>query len=241
MEFRLSPAVLKRYPTLRIGLVWVRGCTNRYDGDGLKKALRREEEALRGRLTEESLKAHPTVLAWQEAHRSFGSNPNKHPPSMLALAKRVLKGGALPSINPLVDAYNIVSLRYLLPAGGEDFDRCEGAVQLCIAEGGEPFTGIGETEDSPAEPGEILYRDDAGVLCRKFNWREADRTKLTDHTLHAVLVLESLLPEEPLEQALTDLMRLSDDYVGGTAETYVLSAQQRTVALESNRSWEDEE
>lgn len=241
MEFSLSPAILTLFPQLRVGLVWVRGCANRYAGNGLEDLLRAEEAALRARLTEESLKTHPTILAWQEAHRVFGSNPNKFPPSMQALAKRVIKGGSLPSINPLVDAYNIVSLRYLLPAGGEDFDRCEGAVTLAVAEGGEPFIELGATENTPAEPGEVLYRDDAGAIVRKFNWREADRTKLTDHTLHAVLVLESLLPDEPLAQALADLAALVDDHVGGTTEAFALDKTNRTVQLESNRSWEDEE
>jgi DNA/RNA-binding domain of Phe-tRNA-synthetase-like protein len=241
MEFSLSPAALKLFPQLRVGIVWVRGCANRYAGDGLAALLRKEEGSLRERLTEDTLKAHPTVLAWQEAHRAFGSNPNKFQPSMQALAKRVLNGGTLPSINPLVDAYNVVSLRYLLPAGGEDFDRCEGSVTLTVAEGGEPFVELGATDNTPAEPGEVIYRDSAGAIVRKFNWREADRTKLTDHTLHAVLVLESLLPEEPLQQALADLAALVDDHVGGTTETFVLDKTNRTLDLTSNRSWEDEE
>jgi DNA/RNA-binding domain of Phe-tRNA-synthetase-like protein len=79
------------------------------------------------------------------------------------------------------------------------------------------------------------------VIVRKFNWRKADRTKLTDHALHAVLVLESLLPDEPLEQALADLARLADDYVGGMVETFVLDRTHRTIDLTSNKSWEDEE
>jgi DNA/RNA-binding domain of Phe-tRNA-synthetase-like protein len=241
MEFSLSPAVLALYPALRVGVVWVRGCVNQYAGDALAGLLRQEEAALRSRFTEETLKTHPTVVAWQEAHRLFGSNPNKFQPSMQALAKRVVKGGSLPSINPLVDAYNVVSLRHLLPAGGEDMDRCEGSIQLAVAEGGEAFVELGSTENDPALSGEVIYRDDAGAIVRKFNWREADRTKLTDRTLHAILVLESLRPEEPLEQALAYLQSLVADHAGGTVETFVLDATQRTVDLTSNKSWEDEE
>lgn len=71
----------------------------------------------------------------------------------------MLKGGTLPSINTFVDLYNVLSLKHLLPVGGEDLDRCTGDIILDRATGTEPFIALGETENEPPEAGEIVYKD----------------------------------------------------------------------------------
>ncbi len=43
-----------------------------------------------------------------------------------ALRKRVLRDGALPSIDPVVDLYNAISLAYALPVGGKTWPPMSG-------------------------------------------------------------------------------------------------------------------
>lgn len=217
MTLRIDPRIFAKCPGLLVGTIVCRELTNGPAPPELTAELREAERALRARIPDaEALKAHPNVVAWQAAHRAFGSNPNKFPPSVHALAKRVVNGKELPAISALVDAYNIVSLRHLLPVGGEDLARCRGEIVLTFAEGGEAFTPLGEDESAPPEPGEVIYRDDEGVLCRKFNWREAARTCLTDSTTEAVLVIEALPPvtRGELETALAELQRRAGRFCG---------------------------
>jgi DNA/RNA-binding domain of Phe-tRNA-synthetase-like protein len=133
----------------------------------------------------------PHVLAWAEAFRAFGAKPQRTRPSVTALLRRVPE---LPRVDRLTDAYNAVSIRYGVPAGGEDLDAYEGPMRLVRATGDEPFvtTAGGEPVIETPEPGEVVWRDDAGVTCRRWNWRQTTRTRLTTATIRAVFVLDAL-------------------------------------------------
>lgn len=231
MRFSLSPSVLTLLPALRIGVLLLKGTNNAATHPEVEQLLRDAENDLRTRLTEETFKEAPHIVQFFEAHRAFGNNPKRYYPSHFALAKRVLKGGALPNINTLVDLYNIVSLRYLLPVGGEDLDHCSGDIVLNRATGNEPFVPLGETQNEPPESGEVIYKDAEGVLCRKMNWREADRTKLTQETANAVLVIESLQESDPLPTILAELQELVDKFAGGTTTTFLLEGKNTAVEL----------
>ena len=142
------------------------------------------------------------MLAWAEAFRAFGAKPQRTRPSVTALLRRVPE---LPRVDRLTDAYNAVSIRYGVPAGGEDLDAYEGPMRLVRAAGDEPFatTAGGEPAMETPEPGEVVWRDDAGVTCRRWNWRQTTRTRLTTGTTRAVFVLDALgaLPDDRLAAA----------------------------------------
>ncbi len=102
----------------------------------------------------------------------------------------------LPPVNRVVDAYNAVSVSHVLPVGGEDLDAYHGPARLVRALGGESFdTSVhGEPVTEEAQPGEVVWRDDTGVTCRRWNWRQCRRTQITEATRNAFFVLERLAP-----------------------------------------------
>lgn len=233
MEFRVSSAVFDAHPDLLVGIIAATNIDNTGSYPELEIMLRNEEERVRSSFDAETFKEHPKLAALQEVHRSFGNNPNKFPPSIQALIKRVVKGGSLPIINPVVDAYNIISLRHVICAGAEDTDVCEGVIRLDYADGTEHFVPLGEAEEQPPVEGELLYKDDKGVICRKLNWREADRTKITNETKNAVLVLEAFPPceKEELEAAVIELQQLLVEKTGCNAPSVILSKENPTCDL----------
>ena len=137
---------------------------------------------------------HPHAQAWAEAFRAFGAKPQRTRPSLTALLRRAPDG--LPRVDRLTDAYNAVSVRHAVPVGGEDLDAYAGPLRLVRATGDEPFetTASGEPVVEHPEPGEVVWRDDAGVTCRRWNWRQCTRTRLTTGTTRAVFVLDALAP-----------------------------------------------
>jgi DNA/RNA-binding domain of Phe-tRNA-synthetase-like protein len=142
------------------------------------------------------------IDAWKDAYRAFGAKPQRTRPSVDALTRRM----PLPEINRAVDAYNSISVKHALPIGGEDLDRYVGPARLVRAAGDEPSE---ETLGQP-EPGEVIWRDDAGVTCRRWNWRQVVRTRLTEETTNAIFLLERLEPMslEELKQAGEELADL---------------------------------
>src|SRR5262249_2589701 len=168
---------------------------------------------------------HPSVAAWREAYRAFGAKPKDHPSSIENLLRRVAKGQPLRSVNRLVDLYNVVSLRHFVPVGGEGLGAVAGDVELRFAGEEEPAVRLlGEPEARAPKPGEVIYADRAGALCRRWNWKEADRTKLTEATTRGFLVIEALPPvgRSELDAALADLKALVLEHCGGTVRTGVL-------------------
>ena len=155
------------------------------------------------------------VLAWRAAYRGFGAKPKRTKPSVDALLRRA---DAVPTINRVVDAYNAVSIEHVLPIGGEDVDAYRGPARLTRAAGDEPFDTVAAGADAVEhpEPGEVVWRDDAGVTCRRWNWRQCVRTRITESTKNALFVLERLDPY-PIDR----LIAAGDD----------LAARLRTIAF----------
>ncbi|MFE5739435.1 B3/B4 domain-containing protein [Streptomyces celluloflavus] len=163
----------------------------------LDEATRRLTERLAGRAPQDD----PHLAAWRAAYTAFGAKPSRTRNSAEALAKRALADGGLPRINRLVDLYNAISVAHLIPVGGEDLDRIQGDMRLVRATGEEPFAtaaGGAEVVEHP-EPGEVVWCDDAGVTCRRWNWRQGIRTRLTEESVSALFLLERMAPM-PLDE-----------------------------------------
>jgi DNA/RNA-binding domain of Phe-tRNA-synthetase-like protein len=215
---RVTDSIFERYPEVVLGVVTVHGIDNSRVGDALLALLRREEEGVRTALAGSQISEHPHIAPWREAYRKFGAKPKDHPSSIENLVRRVLKGQPVPRINPLVDLYNTISLRHLVPVGGEDLDAVEGDVLLTLASDRElPVHLLGEAEARPPKPGEVIYKDGLGTLCRRWNWKEAERTKLTAGTRRAFLVIEGLPPvgRDLVERAAGELAALVREHCGG--------------------------
>jgi len=144
------------------------------------------------------------IQAWHEAFKAFGANPKRTAPSFDALVKRYRKDG-LPAIHPLVDCYNALSVSFGAPFGGEDIDRYAGVPRLQFADGTEPFdtSKDGQPVIEHPEPGEVIWRDDQGVTCRRWNWRQCKRTAITESSRNLWFVIDRLPPMriEDLEAA----------------------------------------
>lgn len=185
----------------------------------LDDAARRLAVRLAGRAPHED--AH--MAAWREVYTAFGAKPSRTRNSAEALAKRALSDAGLPRINVLVDLYNAISVAHLLPVGGEDLDRIQGGMRLVRAGGEEDFTTVAGGEEVVEHPdaGEVVWRDEAGVTCRRWNWRQGPRTRLTEQTTSGLFLLESLapLPVPEVQAAATELAELLEKFSPGARIT----------------------
>jgi len=218
----VDPAVAALRPDYRALLVAAEGLRPG-EGDDFSESRLAAAEA--GALA--AVDGHPHVAAWHDAFRAFGAKPKRVRPSVDALLRRAPAG--LPRVDRLTDLYNAVSVAHVLPVGGEDLDRYAGPARLVRAEGTEPFevTAGGAAALEHPRAGEVVWRDDAGVTCRRWNWRQCVRTRLTGRTTRAVFILDALGPlsDDALSaagEALTaDLLHGTP---GATAATRLLRA-----------------
>ena len=234
MVFRVTNDIFDTYPETLVGIVVAREINNRAEQSDITDLIKQQEAKVLEEFSEINIVQHPRIAGWREAYKKFGAKPQKYLSSVESLVRRVLSGKSIPSINSLVDIYNAISLKYIVPAGGEDLDRIQGDVELTIA--GEAEAAVlllGEREERPPKRGEVFYRDDLGAICRRWNWREADRTKLTERTRNALLVVEALNSgdRDALEEAVNDLVGLIREYCGGNVRSEILDKTNRAIDL----------
>jgi DNA/RNA-binding domain of Phe-tRNA-synthetase-like protein len=213
----VDASVFKLRPDYRALLLAVDGIVPGPSDETSDALLTAAEAAGRAALRDRPVEQLPHVAAWREAYRAFGAKPQRTRNSLEALLRRAEPG--LPRVNRLTDVYNAVSVLHQIPLGGEDLTRYQGAPRLVRATGEELFDTVadgGAVIERP-DAGEVVWCDDAGVTCRRWNWRQARRTQLTDDTSAALFILDALDPmtDEALaataDDLVTHLTRLGPD------------------------------
>jgi len=229
MKFKINHKIFERFPGLTISIVVCKNINNSGASEEIQKNIRSEESIIREKFTSETLSLNPKIDAWRKAYSAFGAKPKENKSSVENLYRMVLKGIDLRHINKLVDIYNFISLKHMLPAGGEDIDKIQGDVGLTFAEADEPAVLLlGDKEPRPPHAGEVIYKDSVSAICRRWNWREADRTKFTEETKNCFLVIEGLPPvaKEEIETASKELSGLVQEHCGGEVSYIILDIEQ---------------
>ena len=231
---QIHPEIFERFPGYSWGKVICWRLDNHRGLDDAVLLLREVEERVRQDPELADVVAHPKIVAWREAFSKFGARPSKFQSSVEALARRVRRGDALPPVNALVAVYNAVSLRFLVPVGGDDLDLVSGGTHLRLAKGDEAFIPLGAEEQEPPEQGEVVYADDAKVLCRRWTWRGGEASKISLATSNAVLNVHGLPPatREEVQRATETLVGLVTRVCGGEATWYILDAANPSVQLD---------
>jgi len=188
----VAPDVLELRPDYRVLVMVAEGLEPGLPDEISDGLLARAEIRARARLDGRVPEDVPEVADWRAAYRAFGAKPQRTRPSVEALLRRL--GDGLPRIDRLTDAYNAVSIANLVPVGGEDLDKYKGPARLVRAAGDEDFDTVahGASAIEHPKPGEVIWRDDTGVTCRQWNWRQCTRTRMTPATTNAVFIIDGL-------------------------------------------------
>ncbi|GAA2967814.1 B3/B4 domain-containing protein [Lentilactobacillus parakefiri] len=219
-QFKVQPSFWKIFPDVKIAVITVHHLDNHDKGQVPPKMLEEANASVADLIPDEPISANPLIYEWREAFRKFKTKKGARF-AVENLLKRAKKGNPVRSIDPLVDVYNAVSLRTGFPIGALDRNKIQGNMQLTVADGGEPFTAIGEDEPDPALAGEVIYRDDAGVTSRCWAWRDAKRVETTDDSTDILIYSECLIPEwrDNHEKAMNELTTNIEKYLGATTQT----------------------
>jgi len=208
---------------------------NRPSGPEIISSLRRLEEKIKNDHLD--LATDPRLKIWEDAYVKFGSNPKKYTPSINFLVGRIKEGKPIRSISTIVDLFNIISLRYLVPCGGDDADTVEGDLTLGIASGKEIFAPLFKPDavEHPS-PGEVIFfnQKSGRVFCRRWTWRNADFSKITEQTNNLIINVDGLGPAVPREHivaATNELADLLQKYCGATSRAYMLDLENPEIGF----------
>ncbi|EFY86713.1 hypothetical protein MAC_07214 [Metarhizium acridum CQMa 102] len=202
----VAPEIYKLRPDYRALLMVVEGVPPGPSDDGSEALVLEAEASAKHLLAKHAVGGIPHIAAWRETYRAYAAKPQKTRNSLEALTRRAAAAGGLPRVNRPTDIYNAVSAKHQVRLGGEDPDRYDGSPFLTRASGREEFRTLSGGE-ARAAPGEPIWCDDAGITCRRWNWRQGPRTALTDDTTRVLFILDALEPlsDEALARAAEEL------------------------------------
>ncbi|MBK5254228.1 MAG: B3/4 domain-containing protein [Peptostreptococcaceae bacterium] len=235
-KFIIADEMFEMFPDLQIGILVCEGISNEYDElnpeSSYETKIRESEKTAKKHLTESVFSENQVVKCWREAFQKFKTKKGARC-SIEALLKRIEKENHLGTINPLVDIYNIISLQYGIPCGGEDIDNIEGDILLTKAVGVESFITLGSDKSEPPYEGEVIYKDDEGAICRCWNWREGKRTMLTEDTKNAFMCLEQVDATRmfELKEALDILRQQIESKLGAKCRIEILNSEKKEIEL----------
>jgi DNA/RNA-binding domain of Phe-tRNA-synthetase-like protein len=237
LRFRIEEDVFRIFPQFCRAIVMAAGIDNSRPCPEIEEFLKEQREKIQQDPNVEPA-THPRLLVWKEAYRKFGSNPNKFTPSIVFLTKQVKSGKPVRTISPAVDAFNAVSIKYLIPCGGDDMDTVENDVTLGCAASDETFAPIFKPEEiEHPGAGEIIYvnRKTKRVLCRRWNWRNADFSKITPESKNVAINVDGMMPSisrQEIEEAAGELADLLRRNCGGSIFIHFLDAENREAEVQ---------
>ena len=209
MKFKIEDKIFEKLPNLYVGVVVAKGIDNSKEYPEISKKLAKAIEVAEGRFLDKKVKEDKLIVPYREAFSALSMNPNKFQCSVEALFTRISKGKKMPSINPLVDLNNAVSLKHTLPMGTHDLSRSSEDIEMRYAKDGDTFVPMGSTEIEKPDSDEVVYAVGSEVRTRRWAWRQSDYGKITPDTSYVFFPIDGFkgVNEKEVELAAQELAK----------------------------------
>ena len=231
MKYTVYPWVFEANPSVCFGIVVGRGLKNCQSSGEDDALLSTAEESLRTRLDGTPIKEHPDIAVYRDALVNAGINPNKYTNSVEGMAKRVLKGQALPRINALVDRCNTIALTHVVSLGGHDLADIDADLEVRRTVEGDRFLPFGADDFEMVESGELVFTSGRTIQTRQWLWRQSELGKMTDASTNIFFQLVGFEGEHSskLENALKDLEETIQSRFGGASQSFLVNRENRSI------------
>jgi DNA/RNA-binding domain of Phe-tRNA-synthetase-like protein len=231
-RFRYHPEIINTFPSLVGGIILAKNIQSPREPDTLNDAYVQEQTATIDRIGDTLLSQIVSLAAWRQAFRAFDVDPTQYRSAAEALLRRLTKKGDIPSINPLVDIGNLVSIRYAVPIAVLDTRLITGAITVHFADGTEEFTPLGRDEVEYPGVGEVIFSDEnKRVAARRWCWRQSDQSAARAETTEAIITVEAHHEDalDDVQKALNDLVELLETHCRAECSTAILGKGQLSM------------
>ena len=213
MRFKVYHEVFEKLPDLYFGVIVGNQMNNQQYIPEIYDLMKNEMSKVENNLTGINLKEYQEIMPYRDAFYQLNLNPNKFMSSVEAMVKRVSKGNVLPSINPVVDLVNSISLKYILPMGAHDLDALEGDIAIRFSRKGDTFTPLGEELVEVLDSGELVYADSKRIRTRRWIWRQSNIGKIDENSKNIFFPIDGFhTNKERVVQAAEELEILLKKY-----------------------------
>ena len=233
MKFIIEPAIFNTLPNLCIGVVVAKGIDNRQSYEPIQALLNQAIANVEQQFSGVKVKESTAILPYRDAFQQLSINPNKFMCSIEALFTRIAKGKGMPSINPLVDLNNAISLKYHLPMGTHDLSLSEDDVMLRFATENDRFLPFGSSETETPDAGELIYAVGNQVRTRRWTWRQSEIGKIDEKTNYVFFPIDGFkgVNDSQVKAAMTELSELLVQVFGAEVKIGWLDSEQTEMDL----------
>jgi lysyl-tRNA synthetase class 2 len=218
--FSLNSEVKEKIPSINIGVAVIKGITIQKNNIELQNeinAFMKSQESL----TTEQIGESKEIQSYRKLYKEMGVDWHSRRPSPEALLRRIATKKGVYSINTCVDAYNLIVMKNNISAGAFDLDNLELPVELRFAKDNEEILLLGDTDKTKIKSSELVYSDSNGAFNLDFNYRDAQRTAVTDTTQNIMINIDGVydISREQVEKTLQEVVNIITKYCGGTVES----------------------
>ena len=204
MKFIVTKDFWERVPDAYFGVIIAHGFDNTKDYPFINEMLVDNTNKAKEKFLGVHVKENELILPYRDAFRALDINPNKYMCAIEALLTRISKGNDLPSINPIVDLGNALSVKHMLPVGVHDIDNFTGDIEIRRANADDVFVPFNSAEEEHPDIGEFIYATGNEVKTRRWTWRQGERSKITDKTTNLFIPIDGFISNKNEIKVLQD-------------------------------------
>jgi DNA/RNA-binding domain of Phe-tRNA-synthetase-like protein len=193
---------------ISIGIAEIQGVKQQKDTE-LSKEIAEVEAKLKLTYTIEEVKDLRIVRMQRDFFWHMGVDPTKVRPASEALLRRILLNKGLPRVSPIVDAYNLASVKTLLTFSAFDLEQIDPPLLVRFSKEGEVVTLIG-SRMKELTGRELVLTDSSKILC-VYVHGDVDETKVTD-SMEDLLLVAYGIPGLSKEE-IRDGMKVASQYI----------------------------
>lgn len=217
--FSIDTKVQHLYPSITVGIAKISNVSVR----AVDESLENEKKLLLGNIsgmTTEELGVFPEIISYRKLYKEMHIDWHSRRPSPEALLRRVVLGKGLYTVNTCVDAYNLVVMKHRISVGAFDADCVEFPTKLQYANEGDEILLLGDKGPTKYSQNELAYYDKSGGYNIDFNFRDAQRTMVTEKTKNIWINVDGVfdISPEQVERSLHESVEYIVKYCGGTVE-----------------------
>lgn len=231
MKYSIDKSVFELNPQIKFGIIVGHDIRNSDTNENDVERLRSAEVKMKNQIKPEELREIHNVALYRDVMIKSGLNPNKYPPSVEAMFKRIIKGGKLPIINALVDLCNAVSIENTISLGGHDLKDIHKDLEVRYSKADDIFLPFGETEYESVPENELVFTSGNVVQTLKWVWRQSELGKITLDSKDVFFQLVGFEYEEgtSLYNAMNEIENLVKERFHGSVTKYIVDKNNPSI------------
>jgi DNA/RNA-binding domain of Phe-tRNA-synthetase-like protein len=220
LQILIDESLQERFPGLDVVPLRIEKVKILKENINLEKTKLQLYEEIKSSHTLESVRDEPVFQAYRDFYWRVGVDPTKTRPAGEALLRRILGGKPLPSINTLVDSYNLVSAKTGIAIGAWNFQDLKGSLRMRVSSPGEKFLGIGMASEATLSGKDVVVQDEEKLVAI-YPYRDAEKAKVTLDTKDVLFFMCGVpgISTEELKRCAEETSKMVKAFNGGSLAT----------------------